>query len=269
MSLSKENITFLKLFVEEKSGIKITDDKEYLLSSRLSPLIKKFSFENFNDLVLAIRTNKKDVISDAIEALTTNETHFFRDIKPFEFFQNEILEKQFSLNQHLNKIRILSAACSSGQEAYSLAIAMLENKSVTQKFEIVGIDINKKMVEKARQGIFSQFEIQRGLPTSHLLKYFDKIGENEWKIKPQLSSYCSFFEKNLFSKISDLGMFDVIFCRNVLIYFDEKKKKDALKIILECLKSGCYILLGASETTNLLPDQLEQNLLMRSAFRKL
>jgi chemotaxis protein methyltransferase CheR len=269
--LTKDNFIFLKIFFEEKTGISIDEEKEYLINSRLIPIIKKYNLLGFSDLILAIRANNFKIIEESINAITTNETHFFRDIKPFDYLEKKIIPEFFAKKNSSEDIKIWSAASSSGQEAYSIAIKMHENKHkmMGRSFKILGTDISSAMVERAIEGKYNQFEVQRGLPTSSLIKYFDKKSENYWEIKSEIKNYCSFKYLNLLNDFSSINAVDLVFCRNVLIYFDETTKIQILKRIVQAMSPQAYLILGASETSNLLPEKIKQTEEMPSVFRLL
>jgi len=268
MKLFHHHIDFLKNYFYQKTAISIGNDKVYLLENRLAPVIRKFGFKSFDDITNAIKNDNKQVISECIDAISTNETYFFRDIKPFKVFDNIILPKLINKPQPI--IRIWSAACSSGQEPYSIAISMLENSNNLKgkKFQILATDISGKVLRKAEEGVYSSFEIQRGLPAALMIKYFDKIEGNNWKIKDTVKKYVTFKELNLTEDISQIGMFDCIFCRYVLIYFDDAGKKNITMKIAERLESGGAFILGTSETQNSCPEIFNQYQELRSVFFK-
>lgn len=270
MQLSEENIKFFQSFFKEKTGIILDQEKSYLLETRLIPIAKKFNIRSFDDYILKLRINNKDLLKDSLEAITTNETYFFRDIKPFDFFQKNTLKDIIAATPAHETINILSAACSSGQEAYTLAMILMENKFKLggRDFKITGIDISSKMVEKARAGIFNQFEVQRGLPISYLLKYFNRLDENYWEIKNEVKEKCVFTEANLLDKLENLGSFECIFARNVLIYFDNLTKKNIVRNFADIMKKGASLYLGSSETNNILPDFFYQIPDFRSIYKR-
>lgn len=230
MQLENHHINFFKDYFLKKTAISLGDDKSYLIENRLLPVIKKFNYKSFDELILNLKTGNVSVVNECVDAISTNETYFFRDIKPFQIFEKEIIANIVS-NSNLDTINIWSAACSSGQEPYSIAISLLENKLALKgkKFRIIATDISKSILEKAKAGIYNNFEVQRGLPINLLIKYFDKIGEGAWKIKDEVKKNIEFSEFNLLDDISYLGSFDCVFCRYVLIYFDEPTKKLSLK----------------------------------------
>ncbi len=267
MNLSQLNINFFKEYFLNKAGIVIGEDKAYLLENRLAPVVKKLGFKSYDELILNIKLNKPNVVSECIDAISTNETFFFRDIKPFRIFEQFILPKIIASNTS-DTIRIWSAACSSGQEAYSIAISLLENKAKLKgkKFEIIGTDISPSILKRAQEGVYNSFEIQRGLPVSLMIKYFEKASETDWKIKNEVKSFVKFKELNLLSDVSSLGDFDCVFCRYVLIYFDDKNKKLIAEKIIKRLKPCGALIMGVPETNNLSPTALEPHSDLRSIF---
>ena len=247
--ISQNDFNFYQALLKEKSGLALTEAKTYLLSSRLTPVATSLGYASLEDFTKDMRSGKDPSLSAAaVEAMTTNETSFFRDTKPFETFKTLLPEIMQSREIH-KKIRIWSAACSSGQEAYSIAMTLDEffaDKPGWQ-YEIVGTDISESMLEQARRGEYSQFEIQRGLTIQAMVKYFDQSG-TKWKIKDRLKSAVRFQYANLLDNIGSLGSFDFIFCRNVLIYFNSETKTQVLNEIGHHMREDSYLFLGACET---------------------
>ena len=188
-------------------------------------------------------------MADIVEAMTTNETSFFRDQRPFDTFKNTVLPYLLKTRGSRRTLRIWSAACSSGQEAYSLAMLLKEQESriAGWRIEIIGTDISNEILDKARKGEFSQFEVQRGLPIQMLLKYFTQSGER-WQINDDIKKMVRFDYFNLLNDMGALGTFDVVFCRNVLIYFDEPIKKEVLRKISGQMQNDGFLFLGGAET---------------------
>ncbi len=244
------NIEFLCHMVKDKVGLDIAPEKEYLWRSRLDPVARMHKFEDIDKLVGALRAGRNPTLSEAVvAAITTNETSFFRDTKPFEHFRNFVLPRLRETRPDGRTIRIWSAACSSGQEAYSLAMIWLDElpKLGSRKLEIVGTDVSGPILARAKAGIYSQFEVQRGLPAPHLVKHFTKEGES-WQIKPEVRAFARFRPFNLLDDPTSLGRFDVVFCRNVLIYFDQPTKEGVLNRIGKVLWDDGYLYLGGVET---------------------
>lgn len=245
------NFKALRDFLIKTSGLSLQDDKMYLIGSRLKPVAAKYDCETPEDLVKLMRTRPSRAMeTDIVEAMTTNETSFFRDVHPFEAFQNNVLPELIEKRSATKTIRILCAAASSGQEPYSLALVIREHfpQLSTWNVRITGVDIDNAILEKARIGKYSKFEVQRGLPVSMLLKYFDKEEENAWTLKQDVKKLVQFQQLNLLNSFGTLGTFDVIFCRNVLIYFDTSTKTDVLRRLSERLAGDGCLFLGGSET---------------------
>lgn len=224
--------------------------KQYLVESRVMPIVRRERLSGLDELVLILqRKQSPKLAKDVIEAMTINETYFFRDKTPFDQFRNVILPALLAARQRDRRLRIWSAAASSGQEAYSLAMILDEHaaKLPGWKIEIVGTDLSEPVLEKARKGIYSQFEVQRGLPTPMLLRHFNQIGES-WQISEAMRSKVTFRQLNLLSDFTSLGRFDLIFCRNVLIYFDTALKADILGRMTRILAPDGFLTLGASES---------------------
>lgn len=241
---------FLSALVKKESGLVLTEDKSYLLESRLMPIVRRRDLATISDLVkLAKLGSDRSVTKDITEAMTTNESFFFRDNKPFEIFQDSVLPKLIKSREHKKSFKIWCAAASSGQEPYSLAMILKEEarKLLGWKTDILGTDISTEILNKARQGLYSQFEVQRGLPVTKLVQHFKKEGEN-WQISDELRSMIQYKEFNLLDSLKPLGTFDIVFCRNVLIYFDQETKSKILDEICKIMTLDGLLFLGGAET---------------------
>jgi chemotaxis protein methyltransferase CheR len=240
---------FVSTMVRERSGLVLSADKTYLVESRLAPIARKDGFASIDDLISAIRVRRDaKLIDSVVDAMTTNETFFFRDKTPFDIFEQSILPELVARKRG-GTIRVWCAAASTGQEPYSLA--MIGEAMVPYlggcKLEILGTDISERCLVKAKAGIYTQFEVQRGLPVQMLLKHFKKDGDL-WKIDDRLKANIRYRTMNLLDDFRTLGKFDVIFCRNVLIYFDLQTKKMVLERMAEQVEGAGYLLLGGAET---------------------
>ncbi|MBO6763955.1 protein-glutamate O-methyltransferase CheR [Maricaulis sp.] len=245
-----EDITFVAAEAYKRSGLVLSTDKGYLLESRLAPLARAEGYPSIEALIAAARRESSDRLLWAItEALATHETFFFRDNTPFDLFKQEILPVLSRARGNTSTIRIWCAACSSGQEPYSLAMILEEEKARLGglRFEIVATDMAPRVLEKAKAGVYSQFEVQRGLAIQRLVTHFDQSGD-QWRIKPNLRSMVTFQKQNLLENFSGMGTFDVIFCRNVLIYFDADTKKRILQRLAAQTAGDGYLIMGAAET---------------------
>ncbi|MFC7333248.1 protein-glutamate O-methyltransferase [Rhodocista pekingensis] len=254
-----EDFDMFCTLLKQRSGLVLTKDKAYLLESRLMPIARKWSVKGLDELAAMVRTRKDEaLLRDITEAMTTNESSFFRDQKPFDLFKSVVLPLQMPSRQAKKSIRIWSAACSSGQEAYSLLMTLNDegHKVAGWKFDIVGTDISAEMVAKAKAGLYTQFEVQRGLPITHLVKYFKQVGD-KWQISDDLRARVQFREYNLLSDLSPLGQFDVIFCRNVLIYFDQPTKTKVLEAMARMLPPDGVLYLGGAETVLGITDKFK------------
>ncbi len=240
----------LATLLKSKSGLTIGMDKLYLLETRLGGFVKREKLADMNALADRLRRPGSDALArDVVEAMTTNESFFFRDDKPFTHFRDHALPRLVAARPAGSTLRVWSAAASSGQEAYSLAMivaeatAMLGGRSV----EIVGTDIAREPLARAREGAYSQFEVQRGLPVQMLMRYFHKENAN-WRIADSIRAMARFREFNLLSDLRSLGRFDVVFCRNVLIYFDQPTKARVLDAIAGLMPPDGLLYLGGAET---------------------
>ncbi|WP_119301896.1 CheR family methyltransferase [Dongia deserti] len=250
---------FICQILRERSGLVLTNDKAYLLESRLLPVARKWKLPTFDDLVRVIRTKMDEaVIRDVVEAMTTNESFFFRDTKPFDQFKQLVLPALMKSRAASRTIRIWSAACSSGQEPYSLAMILSEMAAQMNgwKIEIVGTDLSTEILARAKEGLYSQFEVQRGLPITMLVKYFAQIGDR-WQINAKLRSMVQYREFNLLHDPMQLGRFDVVFCRNVLIYFDQPTKTRVLNSVAKVMPEDGFLFLGGAETVLGITDKFQ------------
>lgn len=236
--------------LKSNSGLVINEDKSYLLESRLSPVAKKWGYASLEMMAAALQgVPDQKLVIDIVEAMTTNETSFFRDNNPFEKFKATVLPKIIEAKAHQRKIRIWCAAASSGQEPYSLSMLLKEEgaKLAGWNIEIVATDISHEILDQAREGTYTQFEVQRGLPIQMLMKYFTQDGD-KWRINDDVKNSIKFDFFNLLKPMSALGTFDIIFCRNVLIYFDEGDKRNILNNMAQQLAPDGFLFLGGAET---------------------
>ncbi len=248
--MTGEDFDLLCRLLKDRSGLVLTRDKAYLLESRLLPVARKRNMKSLDELIATLRGRADgDLVRDVIEAMTTNESFFFRDVKPFDQFRNYVLPQILKTRATKKSIRIWSAACSSGQEPYSLAMILAEEKAKLQgwQIEIVATDLSNEILEKAQAGAYSQFEVQRGLPIQLLVKYFKQQGER-WQIDPAIRGMVKFRCLNLLDDFQPMGHFDVIFCRNVLIYFDQPTKAMVLDRLARVLAPDGFLYLGGAET---------------------
>lgn len=252
---------FLRGYLKQRSGLALSAEKRYLVESRLGPVCRRFSAASLHALIASLRIpHSRDLERAVVEAMTTNETFFFRDRVPFDLFRDVVLPEALARNAARRKLRIWCAAASTGQEPYSLAMLLQEAapRLAGWQVDLVATDISTEVLEKAKLGIYSQFEVQRGLPVQWLLKYFTQSGD-QWQIAPSLRSMVEFRQFNLLQGFEALGTFDVIFCRNVLIYFDAPTKSEILARFGTSLAPGGALLLGAAETVIGLTDRLMPN----------
>jgi chemotaxis protein methyltransferase CheR len=257
--MTGEDFDLLCRLLRERSGLMLTRDKAYLLESRLLPVARKRNMKSLDELITALRLRPDgDLVRDVIEAMTTNESFFFRDLVPFDQFRTFVLPQLLKTRAAKKSIRIWSAACSSGQEPYSLAMILSEEKMKLQgwQVEITATDLSTDILEKAQAGLYSQFEVQRGLPIQLLVKYFKQQGDR-WQIDPAIRGMVKFRCFNLLDDFTSLGGFDVIFCRNVLIYFDQPTKTLVLERVARILPQDGYLYLGGAETVIGITDKFQ------------
>lgn len=245
------DFSYLSELLKRCSGLALTDDKEYLINSRLLPIARQIGLEDISQLCQHMQEHADDkLLAEVVEAMTTNESSFFRDIKPFEQLRTMLLPELMAQQNRPRKLRIWSAACSSGQEPYSIAMCLEEEMENIRGYhiEIIASDLAGKVVDKARQGIYSQFEVQRGLPIQLLVKYFTQQEETLWKVKDNIRDRVQFYTLNLLSSYEMLDKFDIIFCRNVLIYFDHTTKAAITRKMKGALKPHGILVIGSTES---------------------
>ncbi len=248
--MNSADFEFISSLIKGGSGLVLTADKGYLLESRLGPVAHKYGHANLDALIAALRlTPRGQMLTDVVEAMTTNESFFFRDGKPFDMFRNKFLPDILARNAVSKTLRIWCAAASTGQEPYSLAMLLTEEASKLQGWncQILATDISNEALDRARSGIYTHFEVQRGLAIQRLIKFFEKQGEL-WQIKPEIRNMVQYRQFNLLHDPRPFGRFDVVFCRNVLIYFDQPTKTQVLNSISTVMDKDAVLLLGGAET---------------------
>jgi chemotaxis protein methyltransferase CheR len=246
---------YLRKLLKDNSGLDLSADKQYLIESRLLPLSRKCGVAGISELVLKMKGGSAAIITQVVEAMTTNETFFFRDKVPFDHFRDAIMPEILKARAGRRSIRIWCAAGSTGQEPYSLAMCLKEMSAATAgwRIEILATDLSQEVLEKSKAGIYSQFEVQRGLPIQMLVKYFKQTGEL-WQVNPDIRAMVQHRQLNLLHDFSQLGVFDVIFCRNVLIYFDQDTKINIFNRLAKVTDPEGFLVLGAAETVVGLTD---------------
>ncbi len=245
-----ENYDLACDLLKKRSGLVLTRDKVYLLENRLMPVARKRMMNGLDELLNAVRRDMDEgLIKDIVEAMTTNESFFFRDAKPFDQLRETILPRFMKERADVKKLRIWCAAASTGQEPYSIAMVLRESipNLADWRIEIIGTDISKEVLDRARAGVYSQFEVQRGLPVKYLIKYFHQE-ETRWRIDDSIRSMVSYREFNLLDSLAPIGPCDIVFCRNVLIYFGPETKTQVLDGISGLLPPDGVLYLGGAET---------------------
>jgi chemotaxis protein methyltransferase CheR len=246
---------YLQKLLKERSGLMLSADKKYLLESRLLPLVRKVGVPGISELVQKMRAGAEPLILDVVEAMTTNETFFFRDKTPFDHFKETVLPELIKARAARRSLRIWCAASSTGQEPYSLAMIIKDTPALAGwRVEIIGTDLSPEVLEKSRAALYTQFEVQRGLPIQLLVKHFQQVGAM-WQLNADTKAMVQFRQFNLLQDFGSLGKFDVIFCRNVLIYFDQPTKSDIFNRLAKTSESDGYLFLGAAETVIGLTDK--------------
>ncbi len=248
--IAKEILQYFFKLLHEESGLLLDESKKYLLETRLEPLAAQEGFRSIDDLGRNMIQRRNSLLRQkVVDAMTTNETLFFRDKTPFSVLKEEVIPKLMKLNERTRSIRIWCAACSTGQEPYSVAMTLREMAQDLRgwRVKIVATDIAEHVLRQGRSGRYSQHEVQRGLPTPLLVRYFSQVGAN-WDVKPEIKSMVEFRKLNLLSSLVSMGTVDVAFCRNILIYFDVKTKRGVVERIGKILSPEGVLFLGGSES---------------------
>ncbi len=247
-NIHPDDCRFLRELVYRHSGIVLGEGKEYLFESRLAPVLKQYGLATIRDLCALLRaTREPEAGRRVVEAMTTNETYFFRDPAQYEAIRQALLPRLRRERQDVRRLRFWSAAASTGQEAYSLAMALLEDGFGEWDVQILGTDISAQVLERARAALYHQIEVNRGLPAPLLVKYFQRRGV-EWEIRESVRRLARFELMDLRGSLQGLGPFDLVFCRNVLIYFDAPTRESILRSLRGALVRGGWLLLGGTET---------------------
>jgi len=258
-SITQEDFCQFSAFLEQSCGILLAKHKQYLVQSRLSRLMREQSCTSLGELVQRLRRPGSRALQEAvIDAMTTNETLWFRDTHPYEILANRLLP-ELSAKRRLQKLRIWSAACSTGQEPYSISMVIDEFKcshagAFSGGEEILATDISNSVLNQAQQGEYEMLALGRGLSQMRLQRYFNATGSGGWQVRPEIRARVRFQSLNLLGSYAALGQFDIVFCRNVLIYFSSDVKLEILRKMRHQLRPGGYLLLGASESLSGLSD---------------
>jgi chemotaxis protein methyltransferase CheR len=253
-----ENYRFLQAHIYSQVGIVLEDNKHYLFESRLAPIVKQFSLGSINNLCDVLHSRRNPEIGQqVVEAMTTNETYFFRDPAQYDAIKTVLLPRLREERAATRTLRFWSAASSTGQEAYSLAIQLLEAGLQDWNIQILGTDFSSKVVERARAGKYQQIEVNRGLPATLLIKHFRRVGL-DWQLSDQVRKMAQFATIDLRKSMRTLGPFDLVFCRNVMIYFDNETKRNIMKELHSTMFRGGWLLLGGAETAFGLDEWFER-----------
>jgi chemotaxis protein methyltransferase CheR len=258
MTLSQSDFTFVSALIRREASIVLAPGKEYLVEARLIPVARQVGAASVDAFLAELQRRPNPAHQRRIiDALTTNETSWFRDREPFNALTDVVLPELVKTRATARKLRLWSAASSSGQEAYSLAITLQEALPPGWSYEILGSDISTEMIKRAESAEYSQVEVNRGLPASQLVQYFERAGAH-WRVTPTLRRNVTFRLMNLTAPLPAMPQFDVIFLRNVLIYFDVATKKTVLRNVARLLRPDGWLFLGAAETTIGIDDNYER-----------
>mgnify|MGYP006280475011 CR=1 FL=1 len=275
-SITTQELKTLSKYIYSIAGIYLDESKGYLVESRLNPLLVAFNLSSFSELYYQAKTDpSKELEKHIIDAISTNETFFFRDNTPFDLLRFKIVPELIDAKKNRYQtgkipISIWSAACSTGQEVYSMAISLLEVLPDRDRFEIriFGSDISQQAINQASYGQYNKLEVGRGLPPEYLQKYFQPSGQG-WRVTDFLRSMASFKAMNLMHPFGAIGPFDIIFCRNVAIYFSQADKKKLFARIARVMRPGGYLLVGGSETLSGLAPQFTSRHYLRGIYYQL
>lgn len=270
MSIATPQFDYLRKIIRQHSAIVIDADKDYLAESRLAPVAEHEGFGSIEDLIVSLERQSFGTLHRrVVDAMTNNETWFFRDYQPFDAVKQKVIPELLEKRAGIRKISLWSAACSCGQEPYSLAMCLRENFSLPGwNYSIMATDLADHVLNRARLGSYNQMEVSRGLPTPLLTKYFVQE-ELQWRLKPEIRNMVDFRSLNLIGGWPQMPMIDVLFLRNVLIYFDVEIKKLILEKVRKVLHPDGYMFLGAAETTLNLDDHFERIPFGRTAYYRL
>ena len=252
MFATAESLVFLRDLVYRRSAIVLEADKDYLIDSRLSPLVREVGLRSIDELVYKLRANSATPLAtQVIEAMTTNETFFFRDFHPFEALKLRLVPELINARAEQRSLRIWCAAASTGQEPYSIAMTLRDAfpELASWDIQILATDLNSAVLARAREGKYRQLEVNRGLPAPMLIKYFDRAG-TDWQIKPAIREMVKFQELNLLDPWLTVGTQDLVFMRNILIYFDVETKRRILGHVRQVLRPDGFLIMGGAETTS-------------------
>jgi chemotaxis protein methyltransferase CheR len=275
MKISKEDQRLFAQYIYELTAISLDDSKSYLLENRFKGLLQQENATGFRDLYNKAKADKSGRLEKAIiDAITTKETLFFRDKSPFELLKYKIIpdlvdrRRKPGTGNSPVKIRIWSAACSTGQEVYSIAIALREVLPDLKKYQvsILGTDISSEAIARASYGKYNSFEIERGMSGESLRKYFNPTEDGQWRIKDEIRAMAAFKKQNLMQPFPGFQRYDIIFCRNVAIYFSSEDKKNLFERIAGVLEKDGYLIIGSTESLTGVTDKLVPKRYMRSIY---
>ena len=272
MALQQSDFDFVQKLVQQKAAIVLDNGKQYFVESRLTPLAQNTGHDSIEKLIQALKQNPHNsrMVEQVVEAITIHETSFFRDIHPFKCLKEVVMPSLLEKRASQHSLNLWCAACSSGQEPYTVTMLMRENFPQLQSWNVrfIATDISNQILNRAREGRFSQLEVNRGLPAPLLLKHFEKQGL-EWQIKPEFRSSIEFRKLNLIDNWPPMPKMDVVFLRNVLIYFDVETKRRILGEVRKLLNPDGFLFLGAAEMPMSIDNAFERIDYPRSGCYKL
>lgn len=259
--LRRIDFEFVRALVRRRSAIVLDDSKAYLVASRLLPLAREKGFSSVNDLITSLQSSPEGGLHTAVvEAIATTETSFFRDLHPFTALRDEVLPELIARRRHTSRtLGIWSAACSSGQEPHSIAMVLRDRFPLLASWDLqlLASDLSSSMIERARQGSYTQLEVNRGLPARYLVRFFDQR-EDRWQLRGEVRDMFRFFQLNLAREWDSIPPLDLVLLRNVLIYFDVGERQAVLRRVRRVLRTDGYLLLGSAETALTLDDSFNR-----------